>query len=263
MTALTAIKGGINRERTKGAARPDVLYDLVNGYVTEENIVKVRPGTFRRAILPMNTKGLCASGGFKHVFASEVVAVPTGYKVHVLVHPLFEGGTAGGFAIKKIHFAAPFLGFLYVVAEFDVGDTSEESVYHFWLQTSGPWQPDKIYHAGDVVEPTVPNGLAYRADRLGAPNISWAPRVTRAIGDRIEPTIYNDYFYEVVDTQGANPASGTVEPVWPVQPGAQITEDTDTGSAPPQAVTLPPSSQPSSDTIDRYGGPGPNNGRLP
>src|SRR6186713_1911977 len=135
MTALTVIKGGISRDRPKGAARQDVLYDLVNAYVTDEKTVKVRPGSFRRAILPAITKGLCAFRGSKHVFASEPVPVPAGYTLHVLVHPLFEGGTANPFEIKRIWFAAPFLGFLYVVAEFDVGSSGAESVYHYWLQS--------------------------------------------------------------------------------------------------------------------------------
>src|SRR6201999_3287908 len=109
-------KGGINRFRPKGAARADVLYDLINAYVTNENTVIVRPGALRRAVLPSVTKGLCAFAGSRHVFSTEVVPVPIGYTLHVLTHPLFDSGTAGGFPLKKIHFVAPFLGFLYVVA---------------------------------------------------------------------------------------------------------------------------------------------------
>lgn len=263
MTALTVIKGGINRERTKGAARPDVLYDLLNAYVSSENTVKVRPGTFRRANLTAATKGLCAFDGSKHVFATEVVQVPFGYTLHVLTHPMFDGGTENAFPLKKIHFAAPFLGFLYVVAEFDVGDVATDSVFHYWLQISGAWEANKIYHAGDIIEPTVPNGLAYQAGRLSAPNISWAPSVARTIGDVIEPTVYNDFFYTVVDTQGSNPASGTVEPIWPTEDGAQIVEDTDADAAPPQSVTVPPDQRPVSEVTDRYGPPGPNNGVQP
>lgn len=263
MTALTVVRGGINRQRKRGAANQDVLYDLLNGFVNQENEVEVRPGTFRASVLPAITRGLVAFGGSRHVFSTEVVAVPAGYTLHVLVHPDFEQGTAGGFPLKKIHFAAPYLGFLYVVAEFDVGATDSEPVHHFWLRLTGTWEANKIYHAGDIVEPTVPNGLAYVATRLTPPNPSWAPRVARTIGDVIEPTVYNDYYYTVVDTAGANPASGLIEPTWPTDPGARVTEDTDAGSAPPQAVTLPPENQPGSDITDRYGDPGPNSGVIP
>lgn len=263
MTALTVVKGGINRDRTKGAARPDVLYDLLNGYVTNENTVQVRPGTFRRNELPAETKGLCAFAGKLHTFCHVPIDVPDNFILHVLVHPMFDGGTENSFPLKKIHFAAPFLGFLYVAAEFDVGDVDTDSVFHYWLQTSGPWQANKVYRAGDVVEPTVPNGLAYRAGRLGAANPSWAPNVARTVGDVIEPTVYNDFFYTVVDTLGANPASGTVEPDWPTEDGARITEDTDADAAPPQLVTVPPERRPIQDVTDRYGDPGPNNGAQP
>lgn len=263
MTALTVVKGGISRLRSKGAAPQDVLYDLLNGYVTAEKTVRVRPGTIRTATLPTGaTKGLVAFDGSRHVFSSELVSVPDGYTLHVLVHPMFDDGTAGGFPIKKIHFAAPFLGFLYVVAEFDVGETGAQAVYHYWLQTGGTWQANKIYRAGDIVEPSTPNGLAYRATRLGAPNPSWAPRVARTIGDKIEPTVYNDYYYTVVATAGANPASGLVEPTWPTEAGARVTEDTNATSAPPQSVTVAPTNQPGSEVKDRYGIPGPDNGLI-
>lgn len=50
-TALTTVRGGINRQRTKGGAPEDQLYDLLNGYVTKSKTVIVRPGTFRVADL--------------------------------------------------------------------------------------------------------------------------------------------------------------------------------------------------------------------
>lgn len=263
MTALTVIRGGINRFRLKGAARADALYDLVNGYVTNENTVVVRPGTFRRAVLPAATKGLCAFDGSKHVFASESVPVPTGYTLHVLVHPMFEDGSENPFPIKTIHFCAPFLGFLYVVAEFDVGDVDTQSTYHYWLQSGGAWQPNKVYKHGDVVEPTVPNGMAYQATRLGSPNPSWAPNQPRTLGDVVEPTTYNDFYYTVVDTIGDNPISGSTEPDWPTEDGAQIFEDTEGVTEPNATTSDPPNNVPGSNTTDRYGDPGPNNGVQP
>ncbi|KKK82756.1 hypothetical protein LCGC14_2800230, partial [marine sediment metagenome] len=55
---LTVIKEGLNRQRTKGAALKDTLYDLLNGFVSSEKTVKVRPGTRLTETLPANTKGL-------------------------------------------------------------------------------------------------------------------------------------------------------------------------------------------------------------
>lgn len=259
--ALTTIQGGINRLRVKGAALNNSLYDLLNGFVTAAKTVKIRPGTLRIADLPQNTagtegltKGLMSFDGALHVFSNESVDVPPGFVLHVLTHP-----DSADIPITIIHFAAPFLGFPYVVAEFEGGD-----IFHFWLQSGPTWLPDHIYKAGDIVLPSVPNGISFQATRISAPNLSWAPNVQRTIGDVIEPTVYNDFFYTVVDTLGDNPRSGTVEPIWPTEDGARINEDADGTTADPTTVTPPPdtATTPSPAVTDRYGR-GPKNGLAP
>lgn len=243
---LTVLRGGINRLRTKGGARSDSLYDLHNGYLTTEGTARNRPGTLRHALLPQTTRGLCSLGGQLHVFSHQVEVVPDGYVNHVLVHP--DTVPENIRTLHKIHFAKPFLGFLYVAAEFDDG-----AVYHFWLQSDGMWQPNTVYQIGDVIEPSTPNGLAYRAVRLSAANPAWAARTPRAIGDKIEPTVPNGFYYEVVDVIGDNPASGDTEPTWPTQEGAQITEDTEgvpSGTASPAPG---PGTTPTSGVVNRYG----------
>jgi hypothetical protein len=253
--ALTAVKGGITRLRTKGAALEDSLYDLLNGYVTAAKTVVVRPGTFRSYLLPTDTAGnnetagLMAFDGALHVFAIEEVVVPDGVVLHVIQHP-----TDPTQAIAEINFAKPFMGFPYVVATFADGVTQ-----HYWLQSGDVWTADTIYKAGDIVVPSVSNGLAYQATRSGDPNLSWAPNVQRALGDIIEPTVYNDYFYTVVDTQGDNPRSGTVEPDWPTEDGAQISEDAEGATTSTGTPTTAPDSAttPNPVTQDRYGGTSP------
>jgi hypothetical protein len=247
---LTVIKGGINRLRVKGGARPDSLYDALNCHVTAAQTVIVRAGTVRQNALPSGTKGLCAFEDKLHVFADSVIAVSDPYVLHVLAHPTDATQT-----LKEIHFSEPFLGFLYVVAEFTNGD-----VFHYWLQSSGPWQANHIYHAGDLVEPTTPNGLAYKATRIGAPFPSWAPNVPRNIASTgvaasiIEPTVYNDFFYTAIAVSGDNPASGTIEPTWPTSEGATVVEETDTITAgSPTATPAPPNNTVGQGTIDRYG----------
>lgn len=256
---LTVVKGGIDRLRTKGAALQDSLYDLLNGYVTERKTVVVRPGTFRDTALPAGTKGLTYFDGNLVVFAAQTVAVPAGYKLYVITHPL-AGATP--IAINKIYFAEPFMGFLYVVANF-VGYISD--YYHFWLQEGAVWQANHTYKFGDIVAPSTPNGFAYQASRLGSANLKWAAGVQRALNDVIEPTEYNDFYYTAVSVQGTNPRSGSVEPEWPTEAGAQITEDADgLGTAGSSDSTSAPNNAdtPNPDTNDRYDIDDPSTGLL-
>lgn len=234
---LTTIKGGINRLRVKGGARADTLYDLLNGYVTESGTIKVRPGTERTATLDSQTRGLCAFGGELHTFCHTSVAVPVGYVLNILVHPdppdLGYGYSYVDTAVplETIHFAEPFLGGLYIVAEFQDG-----AVYHYWLQPGVEWQAETQYETGDLVVPSVPNGLLYRASRYGDPAPPWQADEPRydGIGDSyaqsvVEPTEYNGYYYVCSETQGPNPRSALTEPVWPTFEGGTVIERTDTG----------------------------------
>jgi len=252
--ALTTIKGGINRQRTKGGALQDSLYDLVNGYVSKSKTVVVRPGTVRVYNLPVNTaeegetKGLMAFEGTLHVFSDRFVDVPTGITLHVITHP--DATPDDPIALSEINFAAPFMGFPYVVATFENGDT-----WHFWLQDGDEWEADTAYKFGDIVVPSTANGFAYQASRLLPANTAWAADVQRAVGDIVEPTVYNDFLYTVVDTQGDNPRSGSTEPVWPTTDGARINEDADGSTSVPSSVTEPPdiASLPAPNIRTRYG----------
>lgn len=246
---LTVLKGGINRLRTKGGARSDNLYDLLNGYLTEDGTVHVRPGSFLVATLDSSTKGLTYFQGSRHTFAAATVEVPPGYTLHVLVHPEQDPGEAV-IPLKKIHFAEPFLGFLYVAAEFD-----DDTVWHYWLQGSGSWTADTVWREGDVIFPTVLNGLAYQATRSAAANPVWTPNTPRTVGDIVEPTAENSngYYFTVVDTSGATPTSGSTEPDWPSETGAQVVESTDITPETADTDATDPLNIPGVDVTDRYG----------
>lgn len=251
---LTVIRGGINRQRVKGGARADDLYDLLNGYVTASGTVKARPGTFRENTLDSRTRGLVAFNGTRHTFAAEVLDVPVGYTLNVLHHP--DASDYAPIALAKIHFAKPIMGALYVAAEFEDGE-----VHHYWLQQVDAWQQDTQYFANAMVHPTVENGLVYQASRLGDPYPAWAagvPRYDGTFGDYsqsiIEPTVYNDFFYTCVLVGGTNPRSGDVEPTWPTEDGAQVIEYADGGDPTEQpAPPAPPSADiPQTPARDRY-----------
>lgn len=256
---LTTLKGGIDRLRTKGGARADSLYDLVNGHLTDSRTAVARPGTRRLMTLdPLLTKGLVYFRGAYHTFTSVAgTGVPDGVSVHILLHP--DAEPSNPILLSKIHFAAPFMGVLYVVAEFEDGST-----YHYWLQEvdAEAWQPDTVYDVGALVKPSTPNGLIYRATRLGAPFPSWAPGVRRSDGSGgsayeqsvVEPTTYNGYYYVCIDTLGTNPVSGATEPTWPTERGALVVEDVDGAVSTTPTTTEPPSSNtPGSGVIGRYG----------
>lgn len=247
---LTAIKQGIDRLRPKAGSRADSLYDLVNGFVTAERTVQVRPGTRRVANLTAGTKGLVAFNSLYYVFATtsiDLSAFPL-FRLIILLHPFDPAAT-----LTKIHYAAPFLGALYVTAGY-----SDGKIYHFWLQAAVPWQASHEYSANVFVTPTTPNGYVYIGTRLSAPFPAWTAGAPRTLGPPasvIEPTTYNEYYYTAIAVAGTNPSSGGVEPDWPLATGATIVESTDGFNATTNNDANPPASPaptPQASTTDRY-----------
>lgn len=242
---LTVIKGGINRQRVKGGARSDSLYDLLNGRVTNAGTVMGREGTLRGTVLPGNTRGLVAFEDLLQTFSTELETLDAGYFANVLAHPTDETAT-----LVEIHFAAPFMGALYVVAEW-----SDGGIYHYWLASGGVWEAGTVYLNGAVVTPGTPNGLLYKAlpNNPAAPTQAWAPLTNYEVGDKVLPTVYNGYYYEVTDTDGDVPISGVLEPAWIASEGAQILETADGTGVP--AATEDPDAAPQvpPDVQDRYG----------
>jgi len=213
---LSTANAGMTRLRVKGDAAPNSLYDLLNGYITLSGTIKPRPGTQTDITLPANTKGLTAHKCRLYVFKHEpdVTSNPDKYVVQALRHP-----TDPTALLRQIHFAAPFVGFLYVAAEFDDGNT-----WHYWLEELDAWSANTDYMIGDRIFPTTENGYAYQATRPGSPNPAWSANTARALNDVIEPTTYNGFKYTVVAVTGASPSSGATEPDWPAESGAQVIE---------------------------------------
>lgn len=212
----------MTRLRDKGGASPETLFELTNGHVDASRSPTSRDGTSVDHVLPAGTKGLCAFAGKLHVFSSSPVDPGSDkYVVNILRHP--DPTFAGG--LSRIHFAKPFLGFLYVVAEFVDG-----SVYHYWLQNPDVWKANTIYGLDVLVQPSVPNGFFYRpATKSAAP--AWASGQPKAIGDVVQPSTPNGWEYVVTDVTGT-PTTGETEPAWPTAEGAQVFEGTDTTSVP-------------------------------
>jgi hypothetical protein len=244
---LTVINSGINRLRIKGGARADTLYDLLNGYVTQAKTVKVRAGTTRYADLSgLDTAGLATVKGQLAVFSISVQAVPTGFVNYVLQDP--NDPTQD---IVKIHFAKPFLGFPYVVAEFANGD-----IFHYWLRDSGVWTADTDYLIGDIVTPATNNqGIAFEAVRISSPNPTWQANSQITEGQIVEPSVYDGFFFTATETDGDNPHTGATEPAWNAADGATTIEQADATLTSAPTVTPNPTNTLPAAIAERYSNP--------
>lgn len=246
---LNAASGGINRQRVKGGPKPDNLYDILNGYVDASGAVLSRPGTQLAYSLPAGTIGVCAFDGKLVVFSREPkTGLPPGVVCEVLTHPDDEGRDPGQSPVelKQIHYAGPFLGYLYVTAEFEDG-----GVYDYWLESAETWAANTHYGPGQSVQPLTPNGYTYRANRMGTPGPVWAAGVERKVGDVVEPTVANGYEYVCIEAIGSPPRSGQAEPKWPTQDGEVVIEEADVTLAPPTQQQPPSTPVP-----PRYSNPG-------
>lgn len=211
---LSVLKGGINRLRTKGNARADQVYDLLNGYVDQSAGISPREGTIRAATLNSSTVGLCASNGIFNVFANGLVAVPGGYTCNAIVHPTDQTQV-----VSRILFAKPMMGFLYVVAKFGNGD-----IFHYWLQNTGTWTASTVYKDSDIILPVTPNGFAFQAVRQLQPYPTWTTQTAVALNDIKEPTEYTGFVYQATAVAGTSPHTGDVEPTWPTVESGTVQE---------------------------------------
>ena len=110
-------------------------------------------------------------------------------------------------------------------------------MYHYFIQSSvesnssNAWAANTDVQIGQVMIPSVPNGLTYVASRLGKANPVWTPNtiVTQASSgvsaSVVEPTIPNGKMYTVTATLGTNPTTGSVEPTWPLTDGLTVQEN--------------------------------------
>lgn len=239
---LSTQNAGMTRLRRKGRASPATMYDCLNAYITLSGTIKPRPGTRTHKVLPAGTAGLVAHKGKLCVFTSrdDIVDDDDRYAYIVVKHP-----ARPSLAVTQVHFAQPFMGFLYAVVEFE-----DNQYFHYWVQELSTWEARKGYTPGQYVQPSTPNGFMYKAVRDTLQNPLWAAAVERQVGERIEPTVPNGFYYECIATSGGNPRSGDVEPPWPTVAGETIIESQSITYQPSTPITSTPS-----DPGDRYGNP--------
>lgn len=221
---LSALSQGIQRMREKGGADPASLFDLEDGYVTIDGSTVQRPGVALEHDLSAGTIGYCVHNGDHVVFSTSPKACPTGVRCEVLTHPFFPSQ-----GLTYIWFARPFLGYLYVSAEFENGD-----VYHYWLQAATSWEASTMYVEGQIIVPSTPNGLGYKAHRVLPKYATWIPGMEVAVGTKIEPTAANGYYYEateISEASGVGTPGGSPNPTPPGDPPGDGGPDPDSPSA--------------------------------
>jgi hypothetical protein len=213
---ITVLAGGINRLRVKGGAAANQLYDLQNSYITNSGAIQPREGTIRAATLDSSTVGLAAANGTFNIFSSafSTAALPTNYVLNVLSNPNNTSSSP-----ITIWYAKPFMGFLYVVAQFN-----DQSIHHYWLQNDGTWTSSTDYTSASIVLPPVANGLAYQGLRDFPPQPLWTPNTVIASASYIEPNTPTGFCYQAIAIAGNPVHTGAVEPVWPTVAGATIQE---------------------------------------
>lgn len=214
---LTSMQAGMTRLRDKGGASPKAAYEITNGYVDASGAPSQRPGTdwifnwadphLGKGAQAGQTKGLAFYNGVFYTFTSGngagsgiVSGGGTTYQILVLRHP-----TSTSVTLTKIHFAKPFLGFLYVVAQFSDGYTA-----HYWLQNPPAWTGNTVYLPNALVQPTTNNGFYYSAQLLNPPGpTAWTPLLGHNLGDVIQPSTPNGFNYYAKFLSAGNGASTT------------------------------------------------------
>ena len=132
MSAITFADFSSGLDLRKGASVSDAnrLRKLTNCFVTTGKTIKKRPGLTLVTTLETGTQGLRAAGGKLNTFygSGTITHADTRFVANKITHP-----TTSTLAVKKIHFADVFNGFVYVSAEYVDG-----SIKHHYLDGTSP-----------------------------------------------------------------------------------------------------------------------------
>ena len=207
---------GMSLLRIKSGASPKSLYLLKNAWITAKRTIQARPGVVKELTFPNGTVGVLAFGGKFHTFTNQVnlTSPDSRVVVHTIHHPI-----VWQLALTKIHKAFPFLGAIYVVAEF-----SDGLVQHYYVREHATWTANTNMGLGSSVFPTVKNGLYYVIEQISALP-AWQANTEVLVGYSKQPTVANNFRYEVMSATGGSPImTGNTEPSWPLVVGQQVIE---------------------------------------
>lgn len=207
---------GINLMRAKGGASPSSLFDLKNGWVTSKRTIKARPGSVNEVTFPADTIGVVGFENKFHTFTHlpYVGTLNPRVVVNVLRHP-----TGSSSPLARIHRAFPFLGRMYVVAEFADG-----VVKHYWIEAPAAWGASTTYGFGSVVQPTTVSGFYYEI-KTASTGTAWQANTEVIVGTIRYPTVANGFRYVATAVTGTAPIrTGNTEPTWPTVAGGTVVE---------------------------------------
>jgi hypothetical protein len=162
---------GLDRRKTRDSAGADALYELTNAQVTGGHELSKRACAASYATLEPGSRGLFSALGVLNTFATDLTVAhgSPAFEARFVPHPTDSSRT-----IAQIHYCEAFRGYLYVVVEYDNGDT-----YHHYLDAgstsstpkfaSPAWAATTAYATTSphFVTPTTPNGFRYQCTTGG------------------------------------------------------------------------------------------------
>lgn len=120
---------GLDRRKNRSVADANRMHVLTNAYVTTGGAIAQRAGIRRVATLEPGTVGLRAANGKLNTFyeSGTITHANTLFQANKVAHPTLSQ------AIKRVHYADAFNGFLYCAIEYN-----DASVWHHYLDGTSP-----------------------------------------------------------------------------------------------------------------------------
>ena len=125
---------GLDHRKSSTVSDATRLRECKNAFVTTGKVLRKRPGLPKIATLEPGTIGLVSGNGVLNTFyefGAPVTHADTRFLANELEHALGAGYASG--SLFKVHYGTAFLGYLYVVAEYD-----DNSIFHYYLDGSNP-----------------------------------------------------------------------------------------------------------------------------
>jgi hypothetical protein len=147
-------EAGLDLRKGESVSDANRLRELYDAYITNGRAIRKRPCLTLIATLEAGTVGLKGGKGKLNTFygSTAVVHADTLFQANRVDHPTTTAEPT------IIHYSDTFLGYLYVVVEYDDG-----TIRHHYVDvdSASAWVTATTYTIGAFVQPTVANGYKY------------------------------------------------------------------------------------------------------